>query len=202
MARRSDHSREELRAMALKAGREIIMEEGVKNLTTRAVAKRIGYSPGTLYVLFENADDLKFAINVGTLVELHHRLDELVRQVTDPEQRLRSIAQFYLEFGLASPNLWRLMFEHQLPGDDPMPDEITRETDALLEVTEAALRELVPGLDGGIDRVAAAFWAALHGIAHLVITGKLSLAHVETGQEVLDEQITIFLAGLREHHGS
>ena len=76
MARRSDHSREELRAMALKAGREIIMEQGVKNLTTRAVAKRMGYSPGTLYMLFENADDLKFAINVGTLVELRHRLDD------------------------------------------------------------------------------------------------------------------------------
>jgi AcrR family transcriptional regulator len=198
MARRSDHSRDELRAMALKAGRDIVREEGVQKLTTRAVAKRIGYSVGTLYLIFKNADDLKFAINAGTLEELRNRLSKAVETITDPEQRLRSMAQYYLDYGLASPNLWRLMFEHQLPGDEPMPEVITQQTDALIEIISDSIQELVPAYkDNELKSVAAAFWAALHGIAHLVITDKLSLSHVESAHQVLDTQMQIFISGAR-----
>jgi AcrR family transcriptional regulator len=198
MARRSDHSRDELRAMALKAGREIVQAEGVQKLTTRAVAKRIGYSVGTLYVIFKNADDLKFAINAGTLTELRNRLSVAIEQINEPERRLMSMAQYYLDFGLASPNLWRLMFEHQLPGEEPMPEEITSQTDALIEIISNAFRELVPELtEQQVKSVAAAFWASLHGIAHLVITDKLMLSHVESAHDVLETQMRIFIAGVR-----
>ncbi|MGI9328683.1 MAG: TetR/AcrR family transcriptional regulator [Pseudomonadales bacterium] len=201
MARRNDHSRDELRAMVLKAGRDIVTEEGIQKLTTRAIAKRIGYSVGTIYVLFKDVDELKFALNAGTLAEFRSRLSDALAPVTDPEQRLHSMAQFYLEFGLANTSLWRLMFEHQLPGDDPMPEEITKETDKLLLIAGDALREIVPALEENeLNHLAAAIWASLHGIAHLVITNKLSLANVDSGQAVLDTQMRVFIAGLEKLH--
>ena len=45
MARRSDHTRDELRRMALDAARAIVEEDGLRGLSTRRLAKAIGYTP-------------------------------------------------------------------------------------------------------------------------------------------------------------
>ena len=47
MARRSDHSREELYDLALSAAREIAEAEGLRGLTARRIAEKIGYTPGS-----------------------------------------------------------------------------------------------------------------------------------------------------------
>ncbi len=197
MARRSDHSREELREMALKAARNIVKDEGIQKLTTRAVAKRIGYSVGTLYVLFKNADDLKFELNALNLAELRSRMIDATSQISDPAERLMAMGHFYLAFALASPNLWRLMFEHQLPDNMSLPEVITQETDALLGIVLAAFVELLPETaPEQAANVAAAFWSALHGITHLVITDKLHLAHVDSAHDVLTCQMQLLIKGL------
>ena len=64
MARRKDHTREELTQLAIKAGRELVVEKGSAALTARNVAQAIGYTPGTLYNVFENIDALVAAINI------------------------------------------------------------------------------------------------------------------------------------------
>ena len=58
MARRKDHSHDQLHKMALDATREIAEKEGLSGITARRIAKQIGYSPGTLYNVFENLEDL------------------------------------------------------------------------------------------------------------------------------------------------
>ena len=57
MARRSDHSREELYELALEKAGEIAEKEGLRGLTARGVAREIGYTIGTLYNIFEDLDD-------------------------------------------------------------------------------------------------------------------------------------------------
>ena len=44
MGRRSDHKREDLRALALAAARRIMAAEGLRGLTARRLAQEIGYS--------------------------------------------------------------------------------------------------------------------------------------------------------------
>ena len=55
MARRSDHSREELREMAITAAEQIVVEQGYEGLSARKVAAAIGYTVGTLYLVFREA---------------------------------------------------------------------------------------------------------------------------------------------------
>ena len=47
MARRSDHSREELYDLALSAAREIAEAEGLRGLTARRVSNFLRNSPGS-----------------------------------------------------------------------------------------------------------------------------------------------------------
>ena len=66
MGRRSDHSREEIRQMALQAAESIVTEGGYKALSARKVASEIGYTVGTLYLVFENLDELVLYVNGRT----------------------------------------------------------------------------------------------------------------------------------------
>ena len=57
--------------MALDAARELTAERGLKNLTTRKVAERVGYTVGTLYQVFQDADDMIEQMNGETLARLY-----------------------------------------------------------------------------------------------------------------------------------
>ncbi len=81
MARRSDHSRDELYDMALEAARQIAEKEGLRGLKARGIAREIGYTIGTLYNLFEDLDDLIVHLNGRTLDAL-----PIVRQGQSPVQ--------------------------------------------------------------------------------------------------------------------
>ena len=60
MGRRNDHSREEIRQMALDAGTELLQQHGVAAVSARKVASRINYTVGTLYLVFENLEIVEF----------------------------------------------------------------------------------------------------------------------------------------------
>ena len=85
MGRRNDHTRKELKEMAIKAGVELIEEGGFQNFSIRKVAARIGYSAGTLYNVFENSDDLVFHINSVTLDDLQSYVERSLypRELTE-----------------------------------------------------------------------------------------------------------------------
>ncbi len=87
MGRRSDHSREELGALALDAARKIVEQEGLRGLTARRVARDIGYTIGTIYNHFENLDDLIMQLNGQTLDSLYAALTERPLD-GDPEKAL------------------------------------------------------------------------------------------------------------------
>ena len=66
MGRRSDHTRDELRALLLAEGHELLAEQGLKKFSGREVAKRAGYSVGTIYNVFGSLDRFILAINSRT----------------------------------------------------------------------------------------------------------------------------------------
>lgn len=51
-------TREELRADTLAAAREIILQDGPEALTARRLALAAGYTPGTIYNLFDSLPDV------------------------------------------------------------------------------------------------------------------------------------------------
>ncbi|MEM9289303.1 MAG: TetR/AcrR family transcriptional regulator, partial [Pseudomonadota bacterium] len=70
MARRSDHSREEIAALAIASAKKLISENGIEEASIRKVAGDIGYSPGTLYNVFEDFYEIIIAVAEGVLDEM------------------------------------------------------------------------------------------------------------------------------------
>jgi len=52
MGRRSTHTPQQLRELILDAAQDIIQVQGLAGLSAREIARRIEYSPGTIYNMF------------------------------------------------------------------------------------------------------------------------------------------------------
>ena len=77
MARRSEHSLEELKALVLDAAETIVREEGFSGLKVRKIASEIGYTVGSIYMVFANMADLIMHINARTLDAIAAQLGQV-----------------------------------------------------------------------------------------------------------------------------
>jgi AcrR family transcriptional regulator len=197
MGRRSDHTRDELRAMLLAAAEETIREEGFRAVTARALAKQIGYSVGTVYNLFESLDDLILEVNGRTLDALH---ESLTTGATgeNVEETLRGFARAYVTFATENRHKWNALFEHSMAPGGAVSDGYLRKVNRLFELVEAALAPLFADADTkGRRKSALILWSSLHGICSLALAGKLDLVAVQGISEMADSLVETYLAGLR-----
>jgi AcrR family transcriptional regulator len=173
MARRSDHSREELHALALTAARRIVEAEGLRGLGARRVAREIGYTIGTIYNIFEDFDDLIDQMNGQTLDQLHQVCGRSEGE-DEPATRLRRLADRYVGFSAAHPKLYVALFEHQHPGDGRPPEWFGEKVSGLLRLVEAAIAPIMPdAAPGKVEAQARVLWAGVHGIISLETADKL-----------------------------
>ncbi len=199
MARRSDHSREELYTIILAAAREIAEAEGLRGLTARRIADKIGYAPGTIYNLFVNLDDLIIRLRGETLDELY----ELISSVSidgEPDDILVNIARHYILYIHEHPKLWNLMFEHTLQDGQKAPEWYHEKSLRLLSLAEEAIAPFFfPEQEDERFHHAQVLWAALHGICSVQIAGKL--VKKESAEAMAQSLITKYVEGLRYEFG-
>ena len=196
MARRSDHSREEIREMALSAAEQIVVEQGYKGLSARKIAAAIGYTVGTLYLVFQNLDDLILHINARTLDRLHARMTHSQTNSGDARDYLLQLGQVYIRFANDDPHRWALVFEHRFSEDQAVPawyqEKITRMF-ALVEEGLEPLAKQRPQQE--ITQAARALWGGVHGICILALTDNLGAAGVDSVQELAQSLISNYLEG-------
>ncbi len=198
MARRSDHSRQEIREMALAAAAAIIREEGYAGLSARKVASAIGYTVGTLYLVFRNLDDLVSQVNGHTLDALHARLMQARKRCRTGTACARALGKTYLKFATEHPNLWSTVFEHNLPPGEPVPAAYLERVAGIFELVEGVLHDVAPDRSQAeIAKAARALWSGVHGVCILGLTDRLGLAESGSLEELVESLITNYLNGLR-----
>jgi len=196
MARRNDHSRDEIKEMALAAAEKIISTEGAKGLSARKVAAAIGYTVGTLYLVFDNLDDLILQLNARTLDRLHDRMLEDQARHSDPLERLLQLGHTYISFADEEPHRWELVFEHRLPEGQQPPDWFREKVARMFALVEAYLQPLASNRSSReIKQAAAALWSGVHGICILAISKQLDVAGVESVQELTQSLMSNYLKG-------
>lgn len=201
MARRSDHSRQELYAMVMDTARTIVEQNGLRQLTARNVAAAIGYSPGTLYNLFENLDELIIHLNATTLDALYEAISS-VKRTGEPEKDLKAMLRVYLAFLEKNTALWTAIFEFRPPGDDQMPDWYREKVGKLMTSIEEAIAPLFTDSESAARQQAAGIlWSSLHGVCTLAKDGRLCPISDQSKPQMAESLIVNFLAGLRSRIG-
>ncbi|HEC06339.1 MAG TPA: TetR/AcrR family transcriptional regulator [Thiolapillus brandeum] len=196
MARRNDHSRDEIKEMALAAAEKIISTEGAKGMSARKVAAAIGYTVGTLYLVFDNLDDLILHINARTLDRLHDLMLEEQAGHSDPMARLLQLGHSYIRFADREPHRWELVFEHRLPEGQQPPDWFREKVARMFALVEASLEPLAANRSADeIKQAAAALWSGVHGICILAISKQLDVAGVDSVQDLTHSLMSHYLKG-------
>jgi AcrR family transcriptional regulator len=142
-------------------------------LSLRELARRLDVTYGAPHYHFREKDDLFAAIAEAAFAELVARVRQrLARaEARSPQQRLREFGGMYLEFAVAEPARYRVMFLPQLR--DRQRFAALHETGArALTLLEAAF------VHAGVSREqaktrAVGCWSTLHGFAQLVNEGFL-----------------------------
>lgn len=198
MGRRSEHSREEIRDMAIAAAARIVEKEGYQALTARKVAASIGYTVGTLYHVFQNFDDLVMNLNAQTIDEMAALIQQQVKRKRNPEVRIRAMAEYYVQYATDHPDRWRLVFEHEPPRGMPTPPQLKERRDVMFEMVAENLRELAPDrIPQEVSHTATALWSGIHGICILALTGKLYLGGAFSMVKLMDTLIASVVGEFR-----
>jgi AcrR family transcriptional regulator len=196
MARRSDHSPEALKNMAILAGYNIIAAQGFEQFSARKVAAEIGYTVGTIYNIFGTHDALLLHINAHTLDVWYAALEDRIASCPHP-LTIDDIARFYIAYSTEHYHEWLALFEHRLGDNAPLPEWYMPKMTRFFDVVEAVVLPYVAHNHESAHRAARVLWAGIHGICILSHSKKLDLVASESAYELAASFVENYLRGLQ-----
>ncbi len=173
IAERKEREKEDVRRKILEAAHDLFETRGYENVTMRAVADAIEYSPTTIYHHFANKEDLVQALCFADFEKLSQAMGD--RPLPEnPVDRIRTLGHAYATFGVANPNHYRFMFmtpgdwkKHANEDDTPPARSYAFLRDAVVQAMDQGYFE-----KGDVDLVAQILWSGIHGVVSLIITFK------------------------------
>ena len=206
MARPKNSERRDVKPLILKKAKELFFKEGYGKITIRKIASEIGYSPATIYLYFKNKDEILFELhNEGFRLLYQHKMALGAEKMTDPLERLARGGRMYIDFALANPEYYEVMFNMPEPRNylQSAREAGSRnaETDyAMLSyhflrqgVDELQEAGYLPGVDP--DVAAFSFWSTVHGLVSLIIRKRIPYPQAP-GHELAYQALEFFMASL------
>ena len=184
----------------LTAALGLIRLHGVEGFSLREAAVAIGVSPSAVYRHFTDKADLLAALSREGFAELSQRFESAMAQAaqgdpaTTARARLAAQGEAYVAFALEHPERFQVMFgrygrgTREQPTDRPSPFQMLGQAlDALGEA----------GVISQAARVGAEVpvWAAIHGLACLLVAGALGGADPALLTRQVNQSILAALAG-------
>lgn len=166
----------------LAAAREELAEHGHAAISLRAVARRAGVSHAAPKYHFPDRAALLTAVAAEGFLALaaaiQHAVDTADSGAGNPSPdsrfQLAALGRAYIDFGLANPALFDLMFRpSELHPDDPALQQAQREATRVLASTAARLADSAPPASG-TPPLALVSWALVHGLVVLTRDGALA----------------------------
>lgn len=199
MGRRNEHSRGQLRHMAISAAARLIEAEGIAALSARKIALEMGYTAGSLYLLFDHLDDLVLHVNARTLDELYQRLAGVAASCSDPHACIMSLAHAYAGFAAENPARWEAVFLFRLSSGHVLPAWFQEKVERMFVLVEAQMIRL--DATRNASNGARALWSGVHGVCLLASSGKLEVVGAQSVSALIDTLVGSFLAGYHESEG-
>jgi len=160
------------------AAEQQIESAGLDGLTLRSIARRCGVSHAAPARHFNGVSGLLAALAARTFRNLTHTLDAHVEAAgDDPRQRLAAAGRGYVEFALANPGTYELIFRHErLDTADHNYQQASLQSFTRLSDLVAAAQ--ASGWRTDVDHrvLTGLVWAEVHGFVSLWIQGALPAA--------------------------
>jgi len=174
-----------LRTALIDAAENILERDGIEALTLRATARQAGVSHAAPTHHFGDLTGLLTALAATGFVRFREHMEAEQANVPDhPRQRLMAIGRAYVAFAAANPGLFLLMFRSERL-DWCSPALLTAGTAAFALLTQdqsishglqALPQSSEPADSQAFQNLvkATARWSLMHGLATLLVDGRLA----------------------------
>ncbi|MGH9113444.1 MAG: TetR/AcrR family transcriptional regulator [Acidimicrobiales bacterium] len=165
-----------LRDEILAAAEGLLLDTGsVEAVSIRAVADAVGVTPPSIYRHFADKNVLIFEVCARHFTALEAHIGRACTGIDDPVESLAALGKAYVEFGLANPEPYRIMF---MTRADITPDEYQGAALAQSASFGVLMHCVQDCIDAGrikpqytdAYRLSLGFWARVHGITSLRVS--------------------------------
>lgn len=189
----------DLRQSLIDGAIALIQETGLSDLSLRHVARQAGVSHNAPYRHFEDKEALLTAVAEQGFHALRSAMDTAKQAIPPkPAQQLEAIGLAYVEFALACPAHYRVMFgEYQ--SDRSMHPELAKAGQQAFMVLVDTIQE---GQTAGVFRpddpidLARVAWSLVHGQSMLALDNQLQIMPGKEFEKFLEFSSQILLQGL------
>lgn len=189
--------KENLRQEIMDAAREMFVAEGYQSVSMRKIADKIGYSATTIYLYFNDKNDLVHQICEQTFARLAQNIKSIQQLSDNPLEKLRSGLREYVHFGLKHPSQYEIIFIAPLPKNLGLQFEQTNGEIAFNTlrsvINECSSANLLKSKD--IELISQTLWAGIHGITSLLIKHG-GFPFVER-EKLIDNVIETLITGIK-----
>ncbi|AKH21672.1 TetR/AcrR family transcriptional regulator [Sedimenticola thiotaurini] len=150
---------EERRAITVETVVELAAEQNPSDITTAAIAKRMGLTQGALFRHFRSKDAILSAVMEWVSERLMARVDKAVQSVDSPIAALEAMFLAHVEFVVEHPGVPRMLFGELQRSGDTVPKRIVQ---TLISRYGERIRKLIESgkgvgeIDSGLETEAAA----------------------------------------------
>mgnify|MGYP003578494411 CR=1 FL=1 len=160
--------------MIVAEGHRVMAETGFAAFSAREVARRVGYSIGTIYNVFDSLDHLLVAINSRTFELWTDYLRERVEQ--GGSDRIQALVKAYFDFAREHSKLWMAIYDHRLPAGMAMPDRDMEKRRALTQIVfDEIARQLSARSASDVEHLSRSLIATVHGHCTFELNGTFAL---------------------------
>lgn len=168
----------DLREAMIRVAQELLESDGPSSWTVRAAARIAGVSSGAPYRHFADKDTLLAAVATRGFDDLRTEIETRLEGAgASPLARFRAISDVYVNFALARPGRYQIMFGRDILKRDVHPElcaAADRAFTSLLAEFENAQAAGLLRSDRPASALAAGAWAFIHGLADLLLSGRLN----------------------------
>lgn len=176
MGRRKKEPRSVHREKIVSAASVLFMEKGIAQTSMDDIAKAAGYSKATLYVYFENKEEIVGILVLNSMKKLDDSICAALMQHKTTKERYDGICRGLVQYQEEFPLYFKMVLDKinvDLEREDVLPEE--KETYQIgEEINEKIKHFLVSGIEQGDFREDLAlmpvifnFWGMLSGIIQL-----------------------------------
>lgn len=159
-----------LRDEILDAATQLLLDVGhAKAVSIRSVAARVGVTPPSIYLHFQDKDALLDAVCARYFEKLDQEMQRVSAMSSDTVEVLRAQGLAYVRFATENPELYRIATMGEWKSDSNVDAALASSAFEHITATVKALMGegvLAPGDATGI---ALELWSAAHGVAALLI---------------------------------
>jgi AcrR family transcriptional regulator len=168
-----DYHHGDLRRAVIKAAFALVKKRGLRELTLREVARKIGVTHAAPYHHFKDRDALLAAMEEEAFEELDRAMREAKQGIDDPGDELFALGRAYIDFAREHPERVQVMFQRG-EGDKAAEMSDTGRC-AFQHLVDAIARCQAEGVAPAGDPFALALsaWSLVHGFAALWVEGPL-----------------------------